>query len=357
MPSSGDPNNLQPNLTRLGQLVGQVGSKLSYDKKTGRFSIQRAGNIQSITRTIWKESVSNEADFGGPIRELFAAAHAAVYDRSNPAINQGLINNALDGLKALRNSYAGDQNKLAILNAVIEDATVGVKKDPEGVIALRDRYKDYLRFGFAQVMFLPESNPGVCYSFTVHWARRILMNRTYFGMRKHHLSEVRPSTLDLEEKKRIMKKVDRTIRPLEAELKTWQKSAFGTAVMHLGSNDARFEKYGNLRVFQAGNERPIGPTARGSEVMDMVLQIVTEARSGASIFLVNLRKGAKGHTIGIHLEGALHFYDSNFGEFAFPIGSDEDLQAFLDEWWNAFYKGEFDRCALESVSLSPNADT
>ena len=47
-----------------------------------------------------------------------------------------------------------------------------------------------------------------------------------------------------------------------------------------------------------------------------------------SIFLLNLRKGTGGHTIGIHLDGALHFFDSNVGEFAFPIGSEGDLENY-----------------------------
>ena len=74
-----------------------------------------------------------------------------------------------------------ERDKLAKLDAVIKDAELGVKKDPDYVIELRNSYKQYLKFGFAQVMFLPASDPGVCYSFTVHWARRILMGKTYFG--------------------------------------------------------------------------------------------------------------------------------------------------------------------------------
>jgi len=238
MPSPGDPNNLQPNLTTLAQLGNKPGSKLSYDKNRGRFSIQEPGFFsQSLPRTILKESVTSEEDFGAPIRELFAAAHAENHD----------VTQALNGLMALRQSYTGE--KLRVLNAVIEDAELGVKKDPAGVIRLRERYQQYLKFGFAQVMFLPGSNPGVCYSFTIHWARRILIGKTYFGEGQ--------LTLDAEEKARVMRKVDRTIRPLQAELKNWKKTAFGTAVMHLGTNDERFEKYGNLFVFPVGNEQTI----------------------------------------------------------------------------------------------------
>src|SRR5208282_5582212 len=111
MPSPGDSNNLQPNLTTLTQLASKPsGSKLSYDKDRGRFSIQEKGFRQTLARTFSSDSVAKEEYFGEPMRELFAAAHSEGHD----------VTQALNGLRALRNSYTGE--KLATLNAVIEDA-------------------------------------------------------------------------------------------------------------------------------------------------------------------------------------------------------------------------------------------
>lgn len=51
-------------------------------------------------------------------------------------------------------------------------------------------------------MFLAESNPGVCYSFTAHWARRILMGKTYLGVSSKKQTEVAaPLTLDAQHRK------------------------------------------------------------------------------------------------------------------------------------------------------------
>jgi hypothetical protein len=181
MASPGDPANLQHNLTILAQL-GNPGSKLSYNPSKGRFSINEPGRLQGAIRSVWRDSVTSEEHFGEPIREVLAAAHAEGRD----------VVAALNGLITLRNSYATQPDKLVILNAIIEDAQRGVKKDPTGVIQLRQSYHPYLKFGFAQVMFLPESNRGVCYSFKVHWPRRILLGKAYFGVSNKSLIEENP---------------------------------------------------------------------------------------------------------------------------------------------------------------------
>lgn len=332
MPSPDHPNNLSPNLDTLANLVNKKGSKLSYDKTSGRFSIQEPGVFnQSLARTFSSDSVKSEEYFGAPIRALFAAAYANIDLRH-------AFTEAVEGLKALRNSYTGE--KLAILNAVIADAELGVKKDPDYAIQLRKSYERYLRFGLAQVMFLPGTNPGICYSFTVHWARRILIGKTYFGISKKNEAEVRPLTLDAGQKARIMKKVDKTIRPLQDELKNYKPSVLGSRVMDLarGKEDKRLTKYGNLFVLDVCEDQVIGATERGSEIMSKVLQAASGIKGQpAKIFLVSLRKKAEGHAIGIHLEGALHFFDPNLGEFEFPTGSEKDLASFLDEWWQTFY--------------------
>jgi hypothetical protein len=128
-------------------------------------------------------------------------------------------------LRDLRNVYQGKAEKLAILDAVIEDASLEVKKEGTGLIRLREKYANYLLFGFAQTMFLPESNSGVCYSITVHWARRILLGKAHFGVMK--VKTVYPIELDATQKARMMKKID-TVRPLQAELSEYSWYHFST---------------------------------------------------------------------------------------------------------------------------------
>ena len=342
MASPGDPANLQHNLTILAQLVNQ-GSKLSYSPGAGRFSIDKPGLFQGTLRTLWRDSVTSEQHFGEPIREVFAAAHAEGRN----------VTAALNGLDTLRASYANEPAKLGILNAVIEDARRGVRKDLPAAIQLRESYQQYLKFGFSQGMFLPESNRGVCYSFTVHWARRILLRKANFGVSAKSLVEENPLRLNAQQKTRLMKKVD-IIRPLHAELDRQYRgiSAFrGREIMDVieGDEENRFaRKYGNVFIERAmAKERTIDATKTGSEVMQTVVDVARQ-EIGKAIFLINLRKGTTGHTIGIHLDGLLHFFDSNIGEFAFPIGSDGDLNEFLDRWWQFYRYGFF---GLESVSL------
>jgi Yersinia/Haemophilus virulence surface antigen len=349
MPSSDDCENVKANLDTISKLKTN-GSKLSYDKVSGRFSIQEPGIKQSIARTFSPNSVSSEEYFGAPIRELFAAAHAEKMD----------VAQALEGLKALRRSYVGEKerDKLAKLDAVIKDAELGVKKDPDYVIELRNSYKQYLKFGFAQVMFLPASDPGVCYSFTVHWARRILMGKTYFGKGE----EDSPLTLDAEQKARMMRKVDKAIRPLQQELKKVEPSiSCGSRVMQLAKEEPH-KKYGNLNVFDVCKKQTIDASASGSRVMEKAVEKANLDGKPATIFLVNLRKEKEAHTIGIHLDGALHFFDPNCGEFAFPKGCEQDMESFLDKWWKEFYmergtsglEQHFQHWGLENVMLKPS---
>jgi hypothetical protein len=114
-----------------------IGSKLSYNPSTGRFSIDEPGLI----RTVYKDSVTSEEYFGRPIRELFRAVIAkkgATGERSAMVPNRliackdgidrdgrgNIAFQAINGLKALRKSYAG-KPELTILNAVIEDVEAG----------------------------------------------------------------------------------------------------------------------------------------------------------------------------------------------------------------------------------------
>src|ERR1700676_4974254 len=135
MPSPGGRANLQHNLATLAQLRNKPGSKPSYNPDTGRFSIDEQGFLQPLIRTLWRDSVTSEEYFGEPIREIFAAAHAEVRD----------VTQALAGLQSLRNSYTGE--KLAILDAVIKDARLGVKKKEGGglipkTLSLTEQFKN-----------------------------------------------------------------------------------------------------------------------------------------------------------------------------------------------------------------------
>ena len=72
------------------------------------------------------------------------------------------------------------------------------------------------QIGFKQSMFLPVDNEGVCYSFTVHWARRILVgNKPNWGISKK-LPEAHPITPDRDQKERIISKVANKISKLSS---------------------------------------------------------------------------------------------------------------------------------------------
>ncbi|MDQ6433530.1 YopT-type cysteine protease domain-containing protein [Mesorhizobium sp. LHD-90] len=350
MPSPGDPGNLAFNLATLAQLANKPpGSKLSYSPSTARFSVDEPGKLQGVIRTIWRDSITNDEYFGTPIRELFAAAHVnKVADHVNKVagqVNKNDIDNAISGLKTLRTSYANDQAKLAKLNATIEDAKLGMKEDPAVNQQLRKDYPQYLLYGFAQAMFLPESNSGVCYSFTVHWARRILMGKANFGIRKNQPA-VHPLTLDKAEKKRMMKKVDSTIRDMQSDLKQWRPNQFGTAVKQVATDNQKLAKYSSLNIYSCSNDpQLIDDTASGSEVIKAVrrkAKAENNADNNVEIFLVNFapKNGRSGHTIGIHLDGGLHFFDSNFGEFRFPPGC-ADRDRFMNDWWRFYSWGSW----------------
>lgn len=163
-----------------------------------------------------------------------------------------------------------------------------------------------------------------------------------------------------------MSKVDKAIGPMQAALKESLKESkaanLGTRVMDLGQNstDDRLKKYfGSLFVLPVCTKQSIDANARGSDIMQKVLDTANKGKKYASIFLVNLRNNTEGRTIGIHCQDELHFFDSNLGEFEFPKGSENDPDNFLDEWWQTFYMlpGQkvpvqyFDRWGLESVQL------
>jgi hypothetical protein len=339
MPSAGDPINLQPNLTALAQLAGKPGAKLSYNPSSGQFSIDENTWYQGAVRTLWRDSVEKEEYFGEPIRELFAAARAKPIDATQ----------ALNGLNALRQSYTGD--KLRILDEVIEDASVGTRKDEPDFVSLRQKYSQYLLFGFKQSMFLPVGNDGVCYSFTVHWARRILVGKkSNWGISKR-LPEAHPITPDRDQKERIMSKVAGKIAPLQAELERYGRGQYANRIDEVISSNDQFSKYAALKIesiISTSHPKKIAPNWSGSDFMDEVLRIAGN-NADCSIFILNLKGGQMGHAVGIHPEtGGLHIFDPNFGEFVFPDGSDQDKQTFLDIWLQS-YRATFDGWGLDGV--------
>jgi Yersinia/Haemophilus virulence surface antigen len=91
----------------------------------------------------------------------------------------------------------------------------------------------------------------------------------------------------------------------------------------------------------------------GNDLIDAVLATARTKTPEYSIFFLNMRKGGKGHTIGIHLQNDLHFFDSNFGEFAFPNGSEQDQQSFFNTWWRAYRNSQFELWALDGVKQKP----
>jgi Yersinia/Haemophilus virulence surface antigen len=340
MPSAGDSNNLRPNLNMLAQLAGKPGAKLSYSPGSGLFSIDENTWYQGLARSFSKDSVEKEEYFGQPIRELFAAA------RTNKSIDATL---ALNGLNALRQSYTGD--KLRILDEVIEDASLGTRKDGPDFVTLRQRYSRYLLFGFKQSMFLPVDNEGVCYSFTVHWARRILVgNKPNWGISKK-LPEAHPITLGRDQKERLISKVTGKIAPLQAELERYPMGQWANRIDEVLSSDKRFSKYADLKIesiISTSWPKPIAANWSGGAFINEVLR-----RAGnnpdCSIFILNLKGGQKGHAVGIHPGTAgLHIFDPNFGEFLFPDGSDQDKQTFLNIWLRS-YRDTFDGWGLDGV--------
>jgi len=348
MPSAGDSNNLRPNLNMLAQLAGKPGAKLSYSPRSGLFSIDENKWYQGAVRALWQDSVTSEEYFGRPIRELFAAARAKSID----------VTQALNGLDALHQSYRmkaglepGDQQKLRILDEVIEDASLGTRKDEPDFVTLRQRYSRYVLFGFKQSMFLPADNEGVCYSFTVHWARRILVgNKPNWGISKK-LPEAHSTTLGRDQKERIISKVAGKIAPLQAELQSFPRGQYANRIGELLSSDGRFSKYADLKIeslISISWPKPIAPNWSGSDFINEVLRRAGNSPD-CSIFILNLKGGQKGHAVGIHPGTAgLHIFDPNFGEFLFPDGSDQDKQTFLNIWLRS-YRDTFDGWGLDGV--------
>lgn len=113
---------IRHNLEVFRSLRGRRDAKLTYDRATGQFSIQSGTgiNLQRAWNNLGKsadevQSVTNAEMFSNPIRETFA--EAVVQGVSSPTA----LNEALEGLRALRTSYNGQGTKLAVLNPLLAE--------------------------------------------------------------------------------------------------------------------------------------------------------------------------------------------------------------------------------------------
>ena len=343
MPGAGDPSVLDDNLGILASLRELKGVKLSYDIATGRFTVQEPGWLQSVSRTLAGDSVTNEEKFRKPLRELFAAAR-------NQYGDDAIINVALSGLNSLRNSYSDDVQKLKVLNEVIDDVSRWGKEESEAVLGLRRKYLRYLVYGFSQDMFLSNS-PGVCYAFTCDWARRILLSRkaSFAEGKKDTVSQLN-SSLDAAQRARMMKKVDSRIRPLQEASEAMMKSkklSHAETVMRLGQSDLRFTMYHDLLIaHRCTAPTNVGIDESGETLIQTVMAEAYSVATDTEVFIVNIvpkkivnEKGEQepGHAFGIEKSDGLHLFDSNVGEFHFRLGADEPRNDFLNEWWRVLY--------------------
>jgi hypothetical protein len=351
MPGAGDAGNVGPNLTTLASLrTRSKGVKLSYNTQTGRFSVQGVGFKQSVVRTLTGESVLDEARFREPLKELFeAAAQLMVFDGAI----EDLFDQARDGLLALRDTYSGDEEKRSVVNLVIEEIARWTEREYDCATDLRDRYKEYLRYGISQDIAIVRSNPGVCYGWVCDWARRILTLQrfSYASMKSGAMvvPSVRPSVA---EQARMIRKVDRRIQPLHEQLNAVQDHMYYTqrkditqaqAFNMLFDKDAgfyneKFRKFQDLFIEECVENTGIKQSDIGTDVFRRIFRKASAYGDGDWVFKVGLRRSdGGGHAIGIDLfEGKLQFFDPNVGDFWFPRGAERDSDDFLDDWWRLF---------------------
>jgi hypothetical protein len=135
------------------------------------------------------------------------------------------------------------------------------------------RYQGVARFLWR---VLPVGNDSVCHSFTVDWARRILVGRkSNWGISKR-LPEARPITLDRHQKERIMSKVTGKIAPLQAELESYPKGQWANRIDDVMSSNERFSKYADLKIesiISTSHPKKIAPNWSGSDFVSEVLRI------------------------------------------------------------------------------------
>jgi hypothetical protein len=90
--------------------------KLAYNGQTGLFETQSDNVLTSMSRTFSRttQSVTSEANFATPVREVFM--EAVLSNTAPPELNE-----ALEGLRKLRDTYNNEPDKLRVLGKLLAD--------------------------------------------------------------------------------------------------------------------------------------------------------------------------------------------------------------------------------------------
>jgi hypothetical protein len=311
-----------------------------------RFYVDKGDLLQGIRRTVSGDSVLSEKSFGRPVREVFAAA---LRRAEGDELMADRITSALRGLEFLRDTtYAGDDRKVSTVQGVINDALFGFRLEPRGYVGFRTRHRKFLVYGFSQNMFIEKNDKGICYGFTIDWARRVLWSaKPSYAQSKHRDGGApAPLTLNRAEKIRMMKKVVGRIRPLqEAHLAAWEDRPTCPPERILDEDNPLYPRLSNL-VTEVWDTVKIGIKEPGHLVMDKILG---SARNAANkwtvmhdvVFLLEFGGSlSEGHSVACRLlpHDAVRFFDPNIGEFLFPSGSDKPRSVFWDDWWSGLYR-------------------
>jgi hypothetical protein len=347
MPSPGDEMNLVPNLTSLGNLpLHGAGAKLGYNATTIRFYVDKGDLLQGVRRTVAGDSVLSDKSFGRPVREVFAAAVRRMEGDEQMADR---ITSALRGLEFLRDTtYADDDCKVRTVQGVINDALYGFRLEPRGFVGFRARHRKFLVYGFSQGMFIEKSSKGICYGFTIDWARRVLWSAkpSYAHSDRRAVGTPAPLTLNMTEKVRMMRKVLVRIRPLqEAHLAAWEDRPTCPPERILDEDHPLYPRLSNL-VTEVWDTVKFGIKEPGHLVMDKILESARDAANKWNVgydvvFLLEFGGNlTEGHSVACRLlpHDAVRFFDPNIGEFLFPSGSDKPRSVFWDDWWSGLYR-------------------
>ena len=347
MPSPGDEMNLVPNLTTLGNLPLQgAGAKLGYNATTMRFYVDKGDLLQGVRRTVARDSVLSDKFFGKPVREVFAAANSRAEGDEQMAAR---VTSALRGLEFLRDAtYAGDDLKARTVQGVIDDALFGFRLEPRGFIDFRARHRKFLVYGFSQGMFIEKSSKGICYGFTIDWARRVLWSAKPSYAHSDHRAVATPAPLGLNmtEKVRMMRKVVSRIKPLQqAHLAAWEDRPTWPPERILEEDHPLYPRLSNL-VTEVWDTIKFGIKEPGHLVMDKILESAREAANKWNVgydvvFLLELGGNlTEGHSVACRLlpNDVVRFFDPNIGEFLFPSGSEKPRSVFWDDWWSGLYR-------------------
>jgi hypothetical protein len=288
----------------------------------------------------------SDKSFGIPVREVFAAA---VRSAEGDEQMTDRITSALRGLEFLRDStYAGDDRKVRTVQGVINDALFGFRLEPRGFVGFRERHRKFLVYGFSQGMFIEKNSKGICYGFTIDWARRVLWSaKPSYAHSNHRVGGTpAPVALDMGEKVRMMRKVVHRIKPLQqAHLDAWEDRPTLPPERLLDQDHHLYPRLSNL-VTDVWDTVRFGTKEPGHSVMDQILQSAHAAANEWHVgydvvFLLEFGGNlTEGHSVACRLlpNDVIRFFDPNIGEFLFPSGSDKPRSVFWDEWWSGLYR-------------------